>query len=174
MQRVLTCLAHPRMSACDSHTLLLTPATPLLPPCETALLLAQVPQASLIVPGVGDLLPGGEGRQVCNAEVHPYQFARACTQWAAKLRAEAHGVRPRRIPREAHHVGALDIWKLFSESQSPELRQTQCPRAPPGADALKPKTLAAALAFETWIPCIPGKEVTESPVLIPQALCEGG
>jgi hypothetical protein len=43
MQCVLTRLSHPRMSARDSHTLLLTPLAPLLAPCETALLLAQVP-----------------------------------------------------------------------------------------------------------------------------------
>jgi hypothetical protein len=41
MQRVLACLSHPRMSARDSETLLLTPVASLLPPCETALLLAQ-------------------------------------------------------------------------------------------------------------------------------------
>jgi hypothetical protein len=48
MQRVLACLPHLRMSTRDSHTLLLTPLAPLLSPCETALLLAQVAQASLI------------------------------------------------------------------------------------------------------------------------------
>jgi hypothetical protein len=42
MQRALACLAHPGMSARDSHTLLLASVAPLLPPCETALLLAQV------------------------------------------------------------------------------------------------------------------------------------
>jgi hypothetical protein len=75
MQRVLACLSHPRMSARDSHPLLLTPAAPLLPPCETALLLAQVPQAAQIVSGVGDLLSCGEGRQVCKADVYPYEVA---------------------------------------------------------------------------------------------------
>jgi hypothetical protein len=81
MQRVLACLPHPHMSARDSPTLLLTPMAPLLPPCQTPLLLAQVPQASLIAPGVWDL-PCGEGRQVCQAEIYPYQLARAWKQGA--------------------------------------------------------------------------------------------
>ena len=59
------------MSASDSQPLLLAPVATLLPPCETALLLAQVPQASLIVLRVGDLLPCGESREVCKAEVYP-------------------------------------------------------------------------------------------------------
>jgi hypothetical protein len=99
MQRVLACLAHPRMSARDSHTLPLTPPAPLLPPCETALLLPQVPQASLIVPGVLDLLPCGEDRQVCKPEVYSYQVSCAWEQGAGNLGAEAHVVRPPRIPR---------------------------------------------------------------------------
>ena len=173
MQRVLACLSHPRMSARDSHTLFLTPMAPLLPPCETAMLLAQVPQASLIVPWVGDLLPGGEGRQVCQPEIYPYQLACAWTRGARDLCAEAHEVCPRRIPREAHHVGALDLGKLFGEFQDSELREAQHPRAPPGADVLKPKALPAALGLETWIAGTVGKETAESPVLIPQALCQG-
>jgi hypothetical protein len=115
------------MSTRDSHTLLITPVAPLLPPCQTALLLAQVPQASLIVSGVRDLLPCGEGRQVCQAEVYPYQLARAWAQEAGELRAEAHVVSPRRIPREAHHVGTLNLGKLFSELQNPELWEAQHP-----------------------------------------------
>jgi len=118
MQCVLACLPHSRMSTRDSHTLLLTPPAPLFPPCETALLLAKVPQASLIVPGVGDLLSGGEGRKVCKAEVYPYQLARARKQRAGNLRAEAHVVRAARIPREREHVRALNLGKSFSESQN--------------------------------------------------------
>jgi hypothetical protein len=136
------------MSARDSYTLLLTAVASLLPPCETALLLAQVPQASLIVPGVGDLLPGGKGRQVCKAEVYPYQVARAWERGAGNLGAEAHVVRSPRIPQEANHVGALDRGKLFSESQKSELGEAQHARAPPGADALKPKALAPALGLD--------------------------
>src|SRR5262249_51817420 len=47
------------------------------------------------------------------------------------------------------------------------------PRAPAGADVLKPKALAAALGLETGIARTPRKEAAESAVLIPQALRQG-
>jgi len=173
MQRVLPCLSHSRVSTRDSHTLLLAPMAPLLPSRETALLLTQVPQASSIVPGVGDLFPGGEGRQVYKAEIHPYQFARAWAQGSRNLGTEAHVVRPARIPQEAHHVGPLDVGKLFSEFQNSKLGEPQHSRSPRCARALKPKALAAALGLETRIACMPAKEAAESPILIAQALCQG-
>jgi hypothetical protein len=173
MQRVLTFFSRSRMSTRDSQPLPLTPLAPLLAPCETALLLAQVPQASLIVPGVGDLLPGGEGRQVCKAEIYSYQSARAWARGAGNLRAEAHVVRPSRIPREGHHVGTLDLRKSLSEFQHSELREPQHSGAPARADVLKPKALAGGLSLESGIACTLGKEAAESPILIPQALRQG-
>jgi len=170
MQRVLAFFSRPRMSTRNSQPLLLTPLAPLLAPCETALLLTQVPQASLIVPGVGDLLPCGEGRQVCKAEVYPYQSARAWAQGAGDLRAEGHVVRPPRIPREGHHVGTLDLRKSLREFHNSELREPQHSGAPARADVLKPKALAGALNLESGLACTLGKEAAESPILIPQAL----
>jgi hypothetical protein len=161
------------MSTRDSHTLLLTPLAAFMPPCETALLLAQVPQASLIVFGVGDLLSGGESRQICKAEIYPYQVALAWAQGAGNFRTEAHVVCSPRITREGDHVGTLDHGKLFSEFHNPELGQTQHPRAPGGTDILKAKALAAALGPETGIACTPHKEAAEGAILIPQALRQG-
>src|SRR6516165_4087132 len=158
MKRVQACLPHPRMSAGDPHTLLLTPVAPLLSPCETALLLAQVPQAPLIVPGVGDLLSCGESREVCQAEIYTYQLARAWKQGAGNFRTEAHVVRPACIPREAHYDWALDLGKPFSELQNSELGQPQNSRTPDGAHPLKSKALATALGLETGITRTLGKE----------------
>ena len=107
---------------------------------------------------------------MCQTDVYPDQFARAWPRGSRNLGAEAHVVPPARIPQEAHHVGALNLGKLFSESQNSELGEPQNSPAPGGTHTLKPKALAAALGLETGIACAPRKEAAESPILIPQAL----
>ena len=131
MQRVLACFPHPCMSARHSYTLLLAPLAPFLPPCETALLLAQVPQASLIVPGVGDLLPRGEGRQVCKAEIYPHRVARAWEQSARNFRAKAHKVRPARIAREVTMSGRSTSGSPSASRSKPSFGRCRAPEGQP-------------------------------------------
>src|SRR4029077_17169964 len=162
----------PRMGTRDPQPLFLPSPAVLLPPRQTALLLAQVSQVCLIALRMRDLLPRRERRQMRQSQVHPHRALHDRQPRRLDLRGETRMVASRGIARERNQVWPLDLRERLGELESTEFRQTNDSACPGSPHVLKAHTPGYTLALEPWVACTKGKEVGKRPILVPQALSE--
>src|SRR6202030_4197885 len=141
-------LLHPSMCPRHFQPLPLAPPTAFLPPRQTALLLAQVPDACLIALGILDLLPRREGGEVREAQIHPHRALPDRPPLGFHWCAETQVIASRSVAREGHHVRPIHFGKHFSELERTELRQAHDPLQPRCPRVLKPQAPRAGFGLE--------------------------